>query len=332
MDSFSSFPFQSPSTSTIVAPDISSVTAVDSPSVSHSSKVLSLASDLQVNIGALEVLHGLARRSSYTKTTPVAVKQAGNLGYDGDGEAVVEHLETAVANNWGGEQGGGVGEIMARLRGDLRTTQEDLVRAVKGWKKDRSDYEKKLEEVRRESNVGQVKARYMEEKKKLRGQIAALQARVREAEGKYSRTCMEYESKLQGLGSSVLDARLQREKDRASIRRKSLAMSTSVNDSLLSASSLSRECQSLRRENSDLRNALREAEVEIQNSRIGGRNQGEEDKRRVTELERENGRLKAQLENRVKKPGRRPPAPPVTVDFGKFSGVGGLDDLLEPDL
>ena len=336
-----SFPFQSPSSSTPAVPDISSVTAYSDSHTSHTStSTHELASDLQVNIGALEVLHGLARRSSYTKTTPVAVKQAGNYDYDLEGEVKVSNYDMAVANDGserldGGEGGeGGVREMVVRIRNDLRTTQEDLVRAVKGWKKDREDYERKLEELRKENNVGMIKAKYMAEKKKLRGQVAALQAKVRDVEVKYSSTCSEYESKIQGLGSSVLDARLQREKERRSSRRKSLVIMSSVEDERRSRENSERECYNLRAENEELRGMLREAQLEVQRSRIGAGGGGDDARikeERIRGLERENERLKAQLENRVKKPGRKPPKPPQEVDFGKYSGVAGLEDLLEPD-
>ena len=145
-DAYSSFPFQAPSDpQTPMAPDISSISAV--PSVQGSNDPSNIANDLQVNLGALEVLHGLARRSSYTKDSPVVLKQT--IGYVDDDELSQYGVngEVAVVNDEGGD--GRLREIVRRLRDDLKTTQEDLVKAVKGWKKDREDYEVKLEEVKR---------------------------------------------------------------------------------------------------------------------------------------------------------------------------------------
>ena len=89
----------------------------------------------------------MARRSSYTKDSPVVLKQT--IGYVDDDELSQYGVngEVAVANDEGGD--GRLREIVRRLRDDLKTTQEDLVKAVKGWKKDREDYEVKLEEVKR---------------------------------------------------------------------------------------------------------------------------------------------------------------------------------------
>lgn len=152
--------------------------------------------------------------------------------------------------------------------------------------------------------MGKVKSNYLHEKKRLRGQIAALQNRVVDLESKYSSTCREYESKLQGMGTKVMDARLEKDKERKTLRRKSVMLSEEARRKGGEVEGLRREIEGkgmevdgLSRVNDELRIMLREAQMEVQRLRVGGEGGGEGE-RRVEELERENERLRKQLENR----------------------------------
>jgi len=106
------------------------------------------------------------------------------------------------------------------------------------------------------------------------------------------------------MGTKVMDARLEKDKERKTLRRKSVMLSEEARRKGGEVEGLRREIEGkgmevdgLSRVNDELRIMLREAQMEVQRLRVGGEGGGEGE-RRVEELERENERLRKQLENR----------------------------------
>ena len=221
------------------------------------------------------------------------------------------------------------GRVVERLNEELASVRRDLVSAVEGWRTDRNDFHKQMKAAAEHqkaqlvnNTVSAIKTELVTEKRRMRGMIAQLQTRNKELESILESSTASYEEKLLKQRADLLAAETGKNQQRQISRRMSVELSQVAETEQNLSQALS-ECNARHSaEVGDLRQAI---------TKLLAANGSKDDKireaeattgsltRKNADLEKEIERLKNMLADRVNKPTRKPPTPPVEFDFLKFS-------------
>ncbi|GMH83176.1 hypothetical protein TrST_g5116 [Triparma strigata] len=285
----------------------------------------------------MDTLKGLARRSSYASSNGQTIIRSMNDFIVPPLESDLPDEDESVAPSTGpfdssptnnaAQQAAATGQLVKSLRAELQQTQQDLVKAMQGWRDDRVRFDAKVKAFKESEDVKKIKQEHTAEKAKLRNQIASLKKKEREFEEKYTNSCKEYEARLQSQMARVLDAEYRGKEEKKVMRRRSSIMKQSQDKATMNEEAATRrakqvelELENARAEIVELKNEVRGLyrEMESANYQESARSEAMNNR-----LKKEIERLKQQLKGKVRRPSRSVPKPPVP------SGGGSVDEVPE---
>ncbi|GMH53620.1 hypothetical protein TL16_g01491 [Triparma laevis f. inornata] len=273
----------------------------------------------------MDTLKGLARRSSYASSNGQTIIRSMNdfivpplesdIGDDGEHSMApsTSPFDSSPTNN-AAQAAAATGQLVKSLRAELQQTQQDLVKAMQGWRDDRVRFDAKVKGFKESEDVVKIKKEHTDEKAKLRNQIASLKKKEREFDSKFAHTCKEYEARLQSQMARVLDAEYRGKEEKKVMRRRSSVMKQSQDKATMNEEAATRratqvelELKNARAEIVELKDEVRGLYREQESSNYQENARSEAMNNR---LKKEIERLKEQLKGKVRRPSRSVPKPP----------------------
>ncbi len=312
-----SFPFQSPSAVGGATPTSSTNNAYPFPL----SPTSTLPSQPDIESLPLDALGELENVQQPGPDTPVVLKSLNTY---------VSPLPSANGGSYETSVSGDNPRLMAdpaltamitRLKKELKMTQDDLVKAVQGWREDRGRFKKQLEDVANSTSAKQMKLELTAEKKRLRGVIAQVQSRCKSLEADRAVVVKGYEEKIADMNKRLLEAESRKSQQKANHRRQSVELSKVVKSEKQEREQKEQHLRQKSAEVTELSTALEKCleQISVMSTDLNESQSSQVSlEAKVAQLERENTSLKNQLKNRITRPGRKPPKVP-DFDFRGLS-------------
>jgi chromosome segregation ATPase len=217
-------------------------------------------------------------------------------------------LQKSPAAASAGRQGG-ESELAKKLREELATTKKDLVRAVQGWREDRDTFKKNMEAHIVSNSAKAIKSEMLTERKRLRAEIAKLQAKNKELTQTSEAAATKADREIKELKAKLVHAESSKKYTNQTARRTSATSSAQLDEK-------TRECEDLKKAVTMMMGQL-DAGVAFQRQLQGDFDVVSD---RNEDLLDEVENLKKALEEK-KRPSRKAPPPPgrKSFDFGAFS-------------